>query len=131
MKQHLDVLGQPFARDTNYIRILIFSAAFQGIILGFVSYAFTLSVQKLAEATWFSGEYLQAIEFVSRELFFVLLVHLNDINFTHRFPYRVKVLVLLFGLWKMKSTTIAMALVFWMHFYFVYRIPLILKKMMY
>ncbi len=63
MQEHLDVLGPAFARDTNYIRILIFSAAFQGIILGFISSAFSLSVQKLAEATWFSGEYLQAIEF--------------------------------------------------------------------
>ena len=26
---------------------------------------------------------------VSRELSLLLLVHLNDINFTHRFPYRL------------------------------------------
>mmetsp|Transcript_25445 Transcript_25445/g.51060 ORF Transcript_25445/g.51060 Transcript_25445/m.51060 type:complete len:118 (-) Transcript_25445:1602-1955(-) len=79
MKEHLDVLGPAFARDTHYIRILIFSAAFQGTLLGFVASAFSLSVQKLAEATWYSGEYLQALSLV-------------------------RVSTLLFGQWRMKST---------------------------
>ena len=31
---------------------------------------------------------LKCREFVSRELSLLLLVHLDDINFSHRFPYR-------------------------------------------
>ena len=81
MKEHLDVLGPAFARDTHYIRILIFSAAFQGTLLGFVASAFSLSVQKLAEATWYSGEYLQAIEF-GKSFDFTIRAVENEINKT-------------------------------------------------
>jgi H+/Cl- antiporter ClcA len=62
-KAMLDLLGPAYARNTQYWRILIFSGAFQGILLGIIALAFFNLYTALAQATWKRGKYQEALSY--------------------------------------------------------------------
>jgi H+/Cl- antiporter ClcA len=66
-KGTLDLLGPAYARNAQFFRVLIFSSAFQGILLGAVALAFFNLYTALAQATWLRGEYEEALNFMTSD----------------------------------------------------------------
>jgi H+/Cl- antiporter ClcA len=62
-KATLDLLGPAYARNAQYWKVLVFSSAFQGILLGIVALAFFNLYTALAQATWRRGEYEEALNY--------------------------------------------------------------------